>query len=355
MSKAKPVLSLIIAFLSISIATSMFQVNLSWAQDPRMFVDPANIIDEGMGPCSNFTLTINVSDLIELYTWQIEVWFDPSIIECMDAYTPAGHVFEGKMIVPVAPDINNVEGYVNYGATLLGADSVTVDQGFLCAIDFHVIGTGSTDLSLDETDSFLLNADLLDIPAIIGNGFFSNVPTPFHDVAVVDLSLSDDRIQQNDSVSIDVRVLNNGTLTETFDVQVSYDGNLIGVETVTSLAAGDDTVLNFNWNTTGVPVGSYTVTAEAEVVTGETNIANNVKTKGIRIYVPSEVSTDLSGPEGVPDGKVDMYDVGAAARDYGSYPGHPRWNDGRTDINGDGSVNLFDIALVAHDFGTLNG
>ena len=117
MSKAKLVLSLIIALLSISIATSVFQVNLSWAQDPRMFVDPANIIDEGMGPCSNFTLAINVSDIIELYTWQIEVWFDPSIIECTDAYSPAGHVFEGKIIVPVAPDINNVEGYVNFGAT----------------------------------------------------------------------------------------------------------------------------------------------------------------------------------------------------------------------------------------------
>jgi thermitase len=50
------------------------------------------------------------------------------------------------------------------------------------------------------------------------------------------------------------------------------------------------------------------------------------------------------------DGEVDMKDVAPAAKAFGSYPGHPRWNP-VTDINQDDNVDMKDISLIAKNFG----
>lgn len=51
-----------------------------------------------------------------------------------------------------------------------------------------------------------------------------------------------------------------------------------------------------------------------------------------------------------PDIKVDMKDVGGAARAFGSYPGHPRWWT-VADINKDYKVDMKDIGAIARKFG----
>ena len=53
-----------------------------------------------------------------------------------------------------------------------------------------------------------------------------------------------------------------------------------------------------------------------------------------------------------PDIKVDMKDVGAAAKAFGSYPGHSRWNS-VADINNDYKVDMKDIGSIAKKFGWI--
>ena len=50
------------------------------------------------------------------------------------------------------------------------------------------------------------------------------------------------------------------------------------------------------------------------------------------------------------DGKVDMRDVGGAARAFGSYPGHERWEK-EADINHDDEIDMRDIGGIARKFG----
>jgi len=52
----------------------------------------------------------------------------------------------------------------------------------------------------------------------------------------------------------------------------------------------------------------------------------------------------------IPDCKVDMKDVFKAARAFGSYPCHPRW-EAIADLNGDYKVDMKDVYLVARNFG----
>jgi subtilase family serine protease len=86
-------------------------------------------------------------------------------------------------------------------------------------------------------------------------------------------------------------VRNNGNVNESFDVTCYYDSDEIGTIRVENLAAGDSTVVTFNWDTTGVPVNEYDIKAladsSAEII--EVDEDNNWCTMPLRLFVVPEV------------------------------------------------------------------
>jgi|GEM_PF-1530815 hypothetical protein len=61
---------------------------------------------------------------------------------------------------------------------------------------------------------------------------------------------------------------------------------------------------------------------------------------------------DITGFEGVPDGKCDILDIATVAAAFGSFPGDPRW-DPIADLDNDGKVDILDVAMVAVDYGKV--
>lgn len=61
-------------------------------------------------------------------------------------------------------------------------------------------------------------------------------------------------------------------------------------------------------------------------------------------YIPGDLSRDYV---------IDIVDIAIAAKAFGSYLGHPRWNP-IADINGDFKVNVIDVAAIATKFGWPN-
>jgi hypothetical protein len=59
---------------------------------------------------------------------------------------------------------------------------------------------------------------------------------------------------------------------------------------------------------------------------------------------------DITGPNGVPDNKVDIKDISFVARRFGTIPSSTLW-DPNADINNDGKVDIKDISDVARHFG----
>ncbi len=122
--------------------------------------------------------------------------------------------------------------------------------------------------------------------------------------------------------------------------------------TVIDLSAGEERNITLAWNTRGLSKGSYTVAAFAYPAPGEANTTDNSIING---QVHISMVGDITGSDGRPDGKVDMRDVGTAARAFGSYPGHPGWNPD-ADVTGpesspDNKVDMRDIGLIARHFG----
>jgi len=102
-----------------------------------------------------------------------------------------------------------------------------------------------------------------------------------HDVAILNVTVSSTDVFSGQVVNVSVVVKNNGIETETFNVTLFYDENVIGTKTVTNLASGDQKTLEFTWNTAGLGAASYEIQAEANAVSGEIETSNNAYTGAI--------------------------------------------------------------------------
>ncbi|MFQ6115280.1 MAG: dockerin type I domain-containing protein, partial [bacterium] len=161
------------------------------------------------------------------------------------------------------------------------------------------------------------------------------------------------------TMQINVTVENLGSVTETVN-SVIYSitrGDNLRNYTVTAtdslpifITAREAADVALQWNTTGVAKGNYTVTAYAAPVPGETDTTDNTFTDG---WVIVAMVGDVTGPDGWPDGKVDIRDIAIIARIFGVIAPDPRYNP-NYDIIYDGKIDIRDIATVAKEFGKID-
>ena len=170
-----------------------------------------------------------------------------------------------------------------------------------------------------------------------------------HDIAIVNIKSSKTVVGQGYSMNINVTITNQGDYPETFNVTLYANTTEIGTQEIT-LASGSFTTLTFTWNTTGFAKGNYTIWAYAWPVRGETDTADNTFNNS---WVIVAMVGDLTGPNKWPDGKVDMRDIGSAARLFGvSFP-DPYYNP-NFDIDNDLKIDMKDIAEIAKQFGKID-
>lgn len=172
-------------------------------------------------------------------------------------------------------------------------------------------------------------------------------PIEINDVALVNVTPSKTVVGQGYSLSINVTAANQGNYAETFNITIYANTTVIETQTVNNLLSGASAVLTSAWNTTDFDKGNYTISAYAEPVFGETNVADNNLTGG---WVIVSIVGDITGPTGWPDGKVDIRDISAVARLFGIARPDPRYNP-NYDINDDGKIDIKDISTVARRFG----
>ena len=324
-----------------------------WVTPENLFFDTAH---NSLG--DKFNVTIWMSTTGPSYVWQVKVNFNASqIMAARVDYTGVGksEFFAGHGTIPVTPTIDNTTGFVVHGESLVGSDSVPAGSNSLFWIEFKIMAapqngeTLSSLISVEDPASgntFILDPDLNTISGVsVGSAAYNfSPPPPVRDLTVTDLSISNDHPKQGQNVTITIVVLNNGTITESFPVEIELDSSIIGTLQVDSLATGSSKTLTLEWNTTSASTGKHTINAMIEVMAGDTNPANNAMSKPITILSATGPSTDLNG-----DGKVDMKDVAIIASAFGTKDGDARWN-AIADVSMDGIVNLFDVALVAKDF-----
>jgi parallel beta-helix repeat protein len=163
-----------------------------------------------------------------------------------------------------------------------------------------------------------------------------------HDVAVKGVSPSKTVVGHGHPLAMEVTALNVGSYTETFNVTAYANTNIIDTVTNITLTSGSSTIITLRWNTTGFAKGNYTITAHAEPVLGETDTTDNTLIDGwVMVVYPG----DING-----DGKVNVEDMFAVAKTFGSECGQPKYAP-NCDINSDCKINVKDIFITAKNFG----
>jgi len=123
-----------------------------------------------------FTVNFTVADVVGLYAWEIEVYFNPAIltIETEEkVWLPEDHVFSDSpfLVIPVPwIDPNRLE----WGVTRTD-DKTFSGSGTLCQANFTAIGNGVSALELD--DCILVDYGLELMPFVTVNTFVDVGPT----------------------------------------------------------------------------------------------------------------------------------------------------------------------------------
>ncbi|MEM3549642.1 MAG: PKD domain-containing protein [Candidatus Bathyarchaeia archaeon] len=129
------------------ILSSNLSLKTEAEQNTQIILSPEKI-DISIG--ESFTLTINATNVESLYTWQVVLKYNGSIINCTDVWIPENNVFAGHNRADVSPEFDRdyLDGlhYIVYSCNLIGDDKVDVANGILFRANFTVIGEGSTSI-----------------------------------------------------------------------------------------------------------------------------------------------------------------------------------------------------------------
>jgi uncharacterized repeat protein (TIGR01451 family) len=207
--------------------------------------------------------------------------------------------------------------------------SITLSSYSHLTLDFtlntSLLGVGNHTLS--ASTPYLVNeADLTDNSFVDGSiEIKAKPPTIVHDIAVVDIEVSNNNVYIGDQLQVNVSVLNKGNGTETFNVEVHYNLSLIQVSQVSALAPYALTTAVFTWNTSYVPEGIYRISAYAPLI-GDVNASDNALVDGyveVKTMPPPNLFHDVAVLNVYPSSYLayigDVVNITVAVKNLGNY------------------------------------
>jgi len=296
--KRKKLLVISILFLftfNILAGVNLDTIGVSAVAYPAVYVEPASTID--IPPGSTYTIEI-WTDYTghpewgpDIHSYQFDLTFNPLVLNIASAASVVNDGIMSDADGFLIGTIDNSAGTLpQTSAFYFTEGDVTYETGKLATVTFDVVGDGDSYITLGSYTKLtgwdfnnwekydIVNANTM--PNNIGHGYYRNLDVVTHDVAVTAVTALPTSVVQGEFVTIDVDVVNQGTVSETFDVTVWRRLLPIETRTVTALAAGDTEPLTFDWDTAAVAPSTYTIVAEASVVAGETDTVDNTFTDG---------------------------------------------------------------------------
>ena len=90
-----------------TIALNFIPTSMGQATTAIISVSPSSIVlgEEGQPLPKSFSLSVNVTDVTDLYSWQIILYYSSRVLNLTTATAPTGHVFEGKDSVEIPQEI----------------------------------------------------------------------------------------------------------------------------------------------------------------------------------------------------------------------------------------------------------
>jgi cohesin domain-containing protein len=131
-----------------------------------------------VGPGQSFTLDVSIASVSDLYGYQFDVGFDPTVLA-------ANSVSEGAFLPGAGATIffpgtiDNVGGTISFNAgSLTGAVSGAIGSGTLATLSFTSLGSGSSSVGLFNVSAFDSFGEGIALTTSGGTVRISGVPEP---------------------------------------------------------------------------------------------------------------------------------------------------------------------------------
>jgi len=244
-------------------------------------INPPSIVDPSKDIGSTFIVNATVSNVVDLWNWQIKIIFNPDVIGCRDAWIPSDSPF--SFPVQPTPIIDNETGSVMLGASQIGATPGVSGSGILACFEFEVKSRGSSYINYSRPygeNTYLLNSGMTMIPATLEDGYFSNwIPPPPAKLYVDPPRVIDPTLTPSHNFTVNISIIN-ATDLYAWQLSVPFPVEIIDVQNVTEgpfLRSGGTTDFDFDIiyasnGTQGVVVMNCTIT-EGVGVDGDGTLA----------------------------------------------------------------------------------
>jgi hypothetical protein len=136
-------LSILLVLLMVTPSYSINYVKTYVPSEPHpanaMWIEPSDITTEDIGDKFNVTVFVNVT--LESFAWQVKLYFNSTFFNATKiGYTNGdkSDFFTEYSPIPITPRINNEEGYILHGESLLGNDEKAPGYGSLIWVEFNL-------------------------------------------------------------------------------------------------------------------------------------------------------------------------------------------------------------------------
>jgi len=294
-----------------------------------LYVDPPFIEDPVLAPNDTVVMWIKIDSVVGMKNCEYNLTYNPDVLSLQRVTKGQVQGLYPKMSLI----IDDIAGYVWTNLTYANPLTI-VSNTTLVEMEFFIRDYGASPLHFDS--SALRDGSGNSISHDTQDGF---VLIFRRNIAVIDISSLYSETYVGRTIPVNVTVLNEGDIPETFNVTLYYETTLIGEQQVANLPPKENTTLTFNWNTSPVPASlvPYTLTANATILPYETNTTDNKLVDGT---VTLKIVGDVNG-----DGEVNITDLVEWDAAYLSHPNDPNWN-AQADLDYSGLVDGDDAKII---------
>lgn len=222
----------------------------------------------------SFTVDIQIADVVNLYGWQVNMSFNPSVVEVVN-------ITEGEFLKDQPEGtsgdsrIENEKGWATFSWMTMGKQPGVYGAGQLATVEFLILAEGESVLNITNPGTYLIEMvpppappgepPSREIPHVAENGFFSSLILP----PEAEFTWSPNKPPKNEPV--------------TFDASASYD---------------DEEIVSYKWDfgdgTTKIYVGTnltditthqYTTSGTMGVTLNVTDNIGLLDTKKANVWV----------------------------------------------------------------------
>jgi hypothetical protein len=154
------------------------------------------------------------------------------------------------------------------------------------------------------------------------------------DLAVSAITTPKSIIGQGTTMNVTVVVANQGSMIEEINVTVHLNGDILG-SMLGFVESGYSAIFNFAWNTSSFSKGNYTISANVNVIPGETDIADNTLVGStVAVTIPGDYNGDF---------QVNELDADLIRTSWQQLSPPAPTN---LDMNDDGIINIRDASMI---------